>query len=172
MEPFSSLPPQFERLVEALNRRSVKYVVIGGVAAVLQGAPLIRTLDLDITPASDTENKRRLVQTLRDVEAKLRTVGLDEPFEIELDERMFNGMITMTFFTCFGPFDVCFVPDGTSGYDDLIRNATELHLEELVVRVASIADIKRSKMAAGREKDALHLRLMEDADGGDNSVAD
>jgi hypothetical protein len=158
--PVDYLPPQFERLIAALNRRKVAYIVIGGVAAVLQGWPLMRTLDLDITPAADLENKLLLSEALRDVDAKLRAEGLDEGVDIRLDERTFTGIVTMTFVTKFGPFDVCFVPDGTTGYDDLARNAKEVDVDGVRFRVASVEDIKRSKMAAGREKDARHLRLL------------
>jgi hypothetical protein len=162
MDEEPHFPPHFEHLIAALNRRQVRYVVIGGVAAMLQGWPLVRTLDLDITPATDTENMERLVAALRDVDAKLRAEGLDKGLDIPLDERTFTGMITMTFLTQFGPFDVCLVPDGTNGYDDLSRNAKKWDIDGLRFLVASVEDIKRSKMAAGREKDARHLRQLGD----------
>lgn len=157
MNDDSLTPIAFERIVEALNRRRVKYVVIGGVAAILQGVPLPRTLDLDITPASDPENSRRLARVLRDIEAKLRAPGLEEGIEIALDERTFTGMVTMTFITRFGPFDLSFVPDGTGGYDDLERDARIVERLGVRIPVASLNDIVRSKRAAGREKDAAHL---------------
>lgn len=156
------MPVAFERIVEALNRRKVKYVVIGGVAALLQGVPLPRTADLDVTPASDLENKKRLALVLRSLEAKLRAPGLEEGVEIPLDEGTFTGMVTMTFLTRFGPFDISFVPDGTSGYDDLNRNVRIIERFGVRIPVASLDDIIRSKRAAGREKDASHLVVLLD----------
>lgn len=155
-------PVAFERIIEVLNKRRVKYVVIGGLAALLQGVPLPRTADLDVTPASDNENKRRLAVALRELGAKLRAPGLDEPIDIPLDERTFSGMVTMTFVTPFGPFDLCFVPDGTTGFDDLQRSARVIERLGVKIPVASIADIVRSKRAAGREKDASHLTILFD----------
>ncbi|HEV2755596.1 MAG TPA: hypothetical protein VG318_07450 [Actinomycetota bacterium] len=156
----AATPPGFLGIVEALNRHDVRYVVIGGVAAILQGAPLTRTLDLDVTPAPDRENKRRLAQALADLDARLRAPGLDERLEIPLDERTFTGMTTMTFMTRLGPFDVCFLPDGTDGYDDLARDARTVEFEGVSTPVASLDDIVRSKMAARREKDAAHLVIL------------
>ncbi len=155
-------PLGFEHILQALNRRKVRYVVIGGVAAILQGAPLVRTLDLDVTPAGDSENKRRLARALDDVGARLRASGLAEPLAVALDERTFTGMITMTFVTRFGPFDLCFAPDGTTGYEDLARDARSVEVDGMRIPVASIADIVRSKKSAGREKDAAHLEILTD----------
>ena len=45
--------------------------------------------------------------------------GLEDPFDILPNERMFDNMITMTFVTPYGSLDIWFIPDGTSGYDDL-----------------------------------------------------
>jgi hypothetical protein len=156
----SLTPVAFERIIEILNRRRVRYVVIGGLAALLQGVALPRTADLDVTPASDTENKKRLARALRDLNATLRAPGLDAPVEIPLDERTFFGMVTMTFATRFGPFDVCFVPDGTTGFEDLQRSARVIERLGVRIPVCSLTDIVRSKRAAGREKDASHLTIL------------
>lgn len=67
-----------------------------------------------------------------------------------------------TFMTEFGPFDISFVPDGTDGYDDLQQNSQVVERLGLKIPVASIADITRSKRAAGREKDAAHLLVLID----------
>lgn len=160
MSDESITPVAFERIIETLNRRKVKYVVIGGVAALLQGVPLPRTADLDITPSGDVENKKRLVRALQDLDAKLRAPGLPEGVEIPLDERTFTGMVTMTFLTRFGPFDISFIPDGTTGYDDLRENSLMLESLNVQIPVASVKDIIRSKRASGREKDAGHLVIL------------
>lgn len=75
----------FEPIIETLNKHRVAYVVIGGVAGLLHGADLPRTFDLDITPASDNANRKRLAVALKELEAKLRAPGLDEGFPIALD---------------------------------------------------------------------------------------
>ena len=65
-------------------------------------------------------------------------------------------MVNMT--TEAGDLDVTFQPSGTRGFSDLERSAIELEVaEKLHVLVASLADVIRSKEAAGREKDRLVL---------------
>jgi hypothetical protein len=54
-------------------------------------------------------------------------------------------------------------PAGTGGYQDLARSADELLVAEdpeLRIKVASLADVIRSKEAAGREKDRAALPLL------------
>ena len=57
-------------------------------------------------------------------------------------------------------------PSGTAGYDDVVKDSEELEILGVQIRVASLADVVRSKAAAGREKDRLQLpllrRLLED----------
>lgn len=93
------------------------------------------------------------------MDAKLRA-GLDEGLEIPLDERTFKHVITMTFVTRFGPLDVSLLPDGTTGYENLRSGAVLLDRFGIRVPVASVLDIVRSKEAAGREKDILHLVVL------------
>ena len=66
-----------------LNRFGVKYVVIGAFAAQLQGAPIPRTRDIDVTPATDAANLRRLFDALHELQARVRTVDVPQglPFE-------------------------------------------------------------------------------------------
>lgn len=66
------------------------------------------------------------------------------------------------FMTEFGPFDISFVPDGTDGYDDLQQNSQVVERLGLKIPVASMADVTRSKRAAGREKDAANLLVLID----------
>lgn len=148
-------------LSTALNRHQVEFVVIGVVAAQLHGAALPRTLDeLDVTPARDQQNRTRLAAALKELGALLRAPRLDEGIEIPLDEHTFSGTGTMTFVTDKGPIDIAFLPDGTVGYDDLLRNAEAVEEFGASFRVASLADVIRSKEAAGRTRDIEHLPLL------------
>lgn len=68
-------------------------------------------------------------------------------------------MWTLT--TSVGDLDLCFVPAGTRGYDDLRREASRQRLGTgLSVPVASLRDVIRSKEAAGRDKDLAQLPLL------------
>ena len=70
-------------------------------------------------------------------------------------------MWTLT--TTSGDLDLVMAPAGTGGYQDLIRDADELRVAvdpELLVNVASLADVIRSKEATGRDKDRATLPLL------------
>ena len=149
-------------LLEVLERHGVRYVVIGGLAAELRGSPYI-TRDVDVTPSRDRANLRRLAAALRELNAELRVPGADGPVEFQLDEHSFDWGTTWTFGTDHGYLDIALLPDGTQGYDDLRRGATREQITEtLRVEVASLADVIRSKEAAGREKDRAVLPILRE----------
>jgi hypothetical protein len=140
--------------------------VIGGIGARVWGSPR-HTDDLDICPAETRANKRRLAAALNELDARLRPPGLEEVGFVPpggWDERSFEAMVSLALTTDLGWVDVWFRPDGTEGYDDLIRAASDASLGELTVKVADLEDIIRSKAAAGRNKDLAsldHLRELE-----------
>ncbi len=153
-------PYQPAEMLEVLERHRVQYVVIGGFAAELRGSPYV-TRDVDVTPRRTRDNLGRLAAALRELDARLRVPDLDSPLEIALDERTFDQGTTWTFVTRFGFLDVALLPDGTRGYDDLRRDASlERITETLAITVASLADVIRSKEAAGREKDRAVLPIL------------
>jgi len=154
------IPYRPDDILEVLERHGVRYVVIGGFAAEIRGSPYF-TRDVDVTPARNRENFVNLAAALRELEAKLRIPDLNEPLEVPLDERSFDQGTTWTYVTKHGNFDVALLPDGTQGYDDLRRGATRERItDRLEVPVASLADVIRSKEAAGREKDRAVLPIL------------
>jgi hypothetical protein len=66
-------------------------------------------------------------------------------------------MLTLNLRTLHGDLDLTFEPDGTDGYPDLIRHAEDRTIGTLHVYVACLADVIRSKVAAGRPKDLQAL---------------
>jgi len=61
----------FREILEQLNQHEVEYIVVGGVAAVIQGAP-ITTFDLDALIRVNEENAERLTAALSSLDARLR----------------------------------------------------------------------------------------------------
>ena len=106
-----------------------------------------------MTPSRDRANLRRLAAALRELNAQLRVPDIDEPVEFPLDEHSFDCGTTWTFVTDHGYLDIALLPDGTQGYDDLRRGATREQItDSLQVDVASLADVIRSKEAAGQRE--------------------
>ncbi len=147
-------------IVECLDRHRVSYVVIGGVAAMLQDVPIQETLDVDVVPQRKAKNLKALANALKEMEARLRVPGEPEGVEIPLDERTFRDVSTLTFVTRFGPFDILFEPSGAPTYADLERGAIVLRRFDRDIAVASIEDLIAMKRSTGREKDTAHLSVL------------
>jgi len=150
--------PDFEpvRIVEILQDHNVRFLVIGAIAAIVQGYPL-NTRDLDITPARDSDNVERLVAALSALGARLRVPDDPEGVAFPLDSRMLAQAEVWTLTTAFGPLDLLFAPTGTHGYDDLRRNAVTVEVADRPVQVASLRDVIRMKEASNRPKDQAQL---------------
>lgn len=149
------------RIVHALADHGVDFVIIGASAALLQGVPLAKTLDLDITAAVTNRNRQRLAAALVELGARLRLPG-DEGLEAPLDAKMLRLVTIVTLLTDAGPFGVLFEPPGAPPYEELKARSVEVHEYGSVVRVAAIDDLIAMKRAAGREKDAAHLIVLLD----------
>lgn len=153
---------QAETIARALNGNDVHYVVMGGLASQLRGVPVPRTMDADVVVDQAAENLDRLCSALRELGARLRVQGGPaEGVEVGIDPTLFDRMVTTTFVTDAGHLDVMFRPDGTHGYHDVVVNADRLAIGSEHLEVADLADVIRSKVAAGRVKDQLTLPTLE-----------
>ena len=149
-----------EAIVEVLHRHGVDFILIGGFAAVAQGSP-IPTNDIDITPVQEHDNFAKLSAALSELNAMVRAEGVDPlPFTHDADSLAAVQVWNLT--TTYGDLDISLVPTGTRGYDDLRRDAVEIDLRGTPVLIASLADIVRSKAAAGRDKDRRALPVLRE----------
>lgn len=157
MSEIAPLDP--ERLIAGLNRHSVQFVLIGALAARLYGFPRV-TAAADITPAADTENLKRLAAALRDLHAKIYTESIPEGLAFDCSAAMLARATMWNLVTNAGRLDIAFAPSGTTGYEDLTRNAQEFKAFGLTFLAASLDDIIRSKKAAGRPKDKDDVAML------------
>ena len=123
----------------------------------MHGSPL-PTRDADICPAGDTENLEHLAAALRDMGARIRTPDLAEGLPFSCDATFLRQMMLLNLTTRLGDLDLSFEPSGTQGYSELAPRAIRYDLGDgLLVTVAALEDIIRSKEAANREKDRQAL---------------
>ena len=146
-------------ILAIFDRHQVEYVVVGGYAANLHGSTRVTT-DLDVTPNRTHTNLARLAAALRDLDGGIRVDDLDHGLAFDASRESPEspaGMLTLGLRTPHGDLDLTFEPDGADGDPDLIRPAEDHTIGTLVVRVACLADVIRSKTAAGRPKDLRAL---------------
>jgi hypothetical protein len=147
-------------IIAALVGHGVDFVLVGGFAARVHGSPLL-TNDVDIVPRNDPENLACLSAALTDLDAKVRAEGVEPlPFSHSAESLASARIWNLT--TKYGDLDITFTPSGTHGYDDLRRDAIEVKLRGTTVLLASLADIVRSKGAAGRDKDRRALPVLRE----------
>lgn len=145
-------------LIGALVRAGVDFVVIGGVAVVVQASPRF-TRDLDISYATDTANLERLGALLVALGARLRGVEEDLPFTPDARTLRHAQMLTLT--TRDGDLDLLVDAPGSPGYPALRRHADVVNLDGHPVRIASLEDLIEMKRAAGRPQDETDLESLE-----------
>jgi hypothetical protein len=149
-----------DTILRTLLDHEVEFVVIGGLAVAAHGFPRA-TKDIDIVPAQQPENRRRLYQALRVLDAEPLEIGdfradeLPVPFAPEgLDE---GGNWALR--TRAGRVDVLqSVPGIEDGYANLRATALEVELPEVGrVPFAGYVDLVAMKRAAGRAQDDRDL---------------
>lgn len=147
------------RILAVLERHRVACVVIGGVAAIVHGSPL-PTYDLDITPAPGRRNRDALYAALVDLDALMLLDDDEDPRPLSGEQALAEER-DVSFYTPAGYLDVLFRPAGTRGYGELARNAERVEVAPgLVVAVAALRDVVRSKEALGRERDLAQLAAL------------
>jgi hypothetical protein len=155
--------PRFDPLpiLRTLAQNEVDFVVIGGYAAALHESPFV-TSDVDITPDRSAANLDRLSRALDMLDARVRSAehprGL--PFGHTGASLGVAGVWNLT--TTHGDLDISFVPNGTEGYADLARDSDLITVHGVEIRIASLADIIRSKQAANRPKDQRVLPTLRE----------
>lgn len=155
-------------IVACFDRHHVDYLVVGGMAARLQGA-LRLTDDFDALPKTDHENVTRLAVALRELGARLRVDGLsDEEAKLlpaHLDGHFLGSMDISTWRTDVGDIDILTaIPDRHGGrvrYDVLQSRASTVDVAGVSIAVESLADIIESKTWANRPKDRAALPELE-----------
>ena len=148
-----------ERILCALSKRAVLYILVGATAARLQGFPRL-TADADIAPAPDPDNLKRLSAALRDLHARVYTEGVPEGLPFSCDAATLARANIWNLTTDAGRLDLIFKPSGTQGYDDLAKSAVTYHAFGVELRAASLKDILRSKLASNRPQDQQDVIIL------------
>jgi hypothetical protein len=149
-------PPKFKEALEVLARHHVDFVVVGGVAAVLEGAP-ISTFDLDIVHDRASENVARLLSALADLDARYRDLT---GRVLRPEARGIEGEGHHLLLTRCGPLDVLGRIGHGYGYQDLIAESTLRGIGEITIHVLGLEALIRTKLEAGRDKDRAVLAIL------------
>jgi len=140
---------RLQSVFASLRSHDVRYVVIGGIAAIAHGVPRA-TFDLDILIEATLENATRLLSALE--EAGLGTSALTTPREIlEREITIFSDRVRI---------DVQTFTPGLAFQEAWVRKVT-MSYQGQEFFVVSREDLIASKRATGREKDLDDVRALE-----------
>ena len=142
-----------------LAEHRVRYVVIGGLAAVLHGSPTV-TADADICADRSPENLQHLSAALRDLHARIRSVSEPDGVPFKPDAALLARLKVLNLSTDLGDLDLAFEPAAFAGYEELAQNAVTVSVAGTAVAVASLDDVIRSKEVADRPKDHATLPVL------------
>jgi hypothetical protein len=146
-------------MFRVLAEHEVKYVLIGGLAAVLHGSPAM-TNDVDIVPEHDDENLARLSDALRSLDARLRAESDPDGIAFDPHPALLAQMAIANLTTRCGDLDLTFAPAGLQGYAELVGAAVVFEIEGHAVQVAALHHIIQSKEAADRPRDRAVLPIL------------
>jgi predicted nucleotidyltransferase len=146
--------PEVGKLLAALVRHGVDFVVVGGQAGIALGSSY-PSYDLDVMYARGHANAVRLVAALEEIGVTLRGTPADLPFQ--LDARTIENGANFTFTTPYGDLDVLADVGGVRSYEELRSQSEEREIAGLEVRIASLDHLIAMKRAANRTKDKLML---------------
>ena len=150
-----------ERVVRVLAEHKVRYVLVGALAARLQGFPRL-TAGMDITPADDVENLERLATALENLHARVYTEAVPEGLVFDCSPRTLANAEIWNLVTDAGRLDVAFKPSGTEGYQDLHKSSVMFDVFGATLEAASLEDIIRSKETADRPQDRQDVAILRE----------
>ena len=150
-----------EKILDALARHAVLFVLIGGMGAAAHGSP-VPTRDVDITPDTSAANLDRLADALRALDARVRHPDAPEGLAFSCDATSLAAVGFWNLTTPYGDLDISFTPAATTGYDSLVKDAVKIIFRDVPVQLASLASIVRSKTAANRPKDLRALPVLRE----------
>jgi hypothetical protein len=147
----------FLAVIHALIEHGVAFIVVGGVAAVLEGAP-ISTFDLDIVHSRNLDNVQRLSTALAALDAYYR---LQPERRIRPQESHLAPAGRQLLMTRFGPLDVLGAIGRSRGYEELLEHVTELQIEPgHIISVLKLAKLIEVKSETAGEKDFATLPIL------------
>jgi aminoglycoside-2''-adenylyltransferase len=150
----------FSAVLAALHDAGVEYLVVGGLAAVLQGTP-VHTFDVDVVHRRTNENIERLMPVLD---------ALDAIYRIQPERRLRPGKAALlsaghqNLITRYGPFDVLGSIGEGLGYEELLPHSTEMLINSnFSARVLNLETLIEIKEQLGGEKDRAVLPFLRRA---------
>lgn len=149
--------PDFLEILKILAKHKVDFIVVGGVCAVIHGAP-VTTFDLDMVHSRSQNNLIRLISALRELDAYYRGRG-DQQLRPELSHLSSPGHQLLI--TKFGPLNVLGTIGTEHSYDELLKHTVELEVSGLRLYAPDLETLIEIKKETIRGKDKVIIPILQ-----------
>jgi hypothetical protein len=155
----ASPTPGPKTLLARLAASGTDFLLVGGLAAVAQGAPLT-TVDVDVVHRRDPDNVDALLAFLATVDAQYRGRPAGQVLRPQREALLGTGHHLLT--TTLGPLDVLGAIEGGRGWAELEPAAARIQVQGHEVRVVRLETLAELKRGATSTKDRFVLAILED----------
>ena len=145
-------------ILEGLLEAGIDFILVGGLAAVIQGAP-VTTIDVDVVHSQSSRNISKIIDFLKSIDAFHRR--LDDKI-IEPKERDLSGKGHALFTTRLGPLDVLAVIEEGKTYEDLLAHIVKIEFRGHTLRVLDLKMLIKLKKNSKDPKDKQRLAVLEE----------
>lgn len=143
--------------LRALHEGRVEFILVGGLAAVLQGAP-VHTFDVDVVYSQESENITRMLAVLEAIEAIFR-IQPERRLQPTTTHLAGSGHLNLT--TRHGPLDLLATIGRDLRYQDLLSDSIDVEIGDGIrIRVLSLDQLIRLKEDLAGEKDRMVLPIL------------
>jgi hypothetical protein len=150
--------PDLGAILEGLIETGVEFILVGGLAAVIQGAP-VTTMDVDIVHRQSSENIAKLLAFLKSIDASHRH---PDDKVIRPKEGDISGKGHALFTTRLGPLDVLAVIEEGKAYEDLLEHTVEIEFRGHTLRVLDLKMLVELKRVSTDPADKQRLPVLEE----------
>lgn len=152
-------------LLKALHDHQVDYLIVGGLAVNLHGAPRV-TNDIDLIVSFKRKNLQRLLEALKLLQYRPRLPGvkgddlLDESKRTEwVNTRNLKAFSFYNNNNSFEVVDVLLVHP--LNFDNAFHNKVVKKIADFKINLVNIDDLITLKKFSGREQDSSDIKILE-----------
>jgi len=153
-----SPPADLTTLLSKLASSGVEFVLVGGLAAVAQGAP-ITTHDVDIVPERTPANIDALLTVLASIDARYRGRG-EQVLRPTAGTLLGPGHSLLM--TALGPLDVLGAIEEGRAFPDLVPHSIEISVGGNLVKILDLRTLVELKRKSTHPKDRYTLLILEE----------
>ncbi len=156
--------PLSEPIIEALNHANVRYVVVGGVAVILQGYVRL-TVDLDLVIDLDPSEARKAIETLVEIGFRPTAPVKATDFADGETRRRWIDEKGMRVFPMHDPANslrrVDLFVEHPIDFEELWAKSEVVEAQGVSIRIASIPHLIDMKRQAGRPQDLVDIEALD-----------